>query len=169
MPHIYFVFPTGVIGGKIYSEKGSGVTTLCLPHDPDPVPSNFSSSVHSNLYANIWGAEYQFNFRNIAINDDPPCAVCQVQRSTTIMIPAKRNCPVGWVKEHTGMLLGAWEDEYASDFICLDENPKLELPEGTRSNDDNGRTMYPVRARCGSLPCPPYVNFDYISCVVCSQ
>lgn len=85
------------------------------------------------------------------------------------MIPAKRNCPVGWVKEHTGMLLGAWEDEYASDFICHDENPKLELPEGTRSNDDNGRTMYPVRARCGSLPCPPYVNFDYISCVVCSQ
>lgn len=97
----------------------------------------------------------------------PPCAVCQVQRSTSIMIPAKRNCPVGWVKEYTGMLIGAWEGEYASDYICLDENP--EFLEGTRSHNDNGRTLYPVRARCGSLPCPPYVDYHYISCVVCSQ
>lgn len=167
MTHRYFVFPTGLIAGKIYSEKGSGVNTLCLPHDPDPAPSDFPISIHGGYFSNIWGAEYEFNYRHIAEDDDPPCAVCQVQRSTMLMIPAKRNCPIGWVKEYTGMLLGAWEGEYASDYICLDENP--EFFEGTRSHDDNGRTLYPVRARCGSLPCPPYVNNHYISCVVCSQ
>lgn len=163
----YLIFHKGLIASKHWNEKGSGVNTLCLPHDPDPAPSDFPISIHNGCNANIWGAEYQFNYRNIAINDDPPCAVCQVQRSTTIMIPAKRNCPIGWVKEYTGMLIGAWDNEYASDYICLDENP--EFFEGTRSHDDNGRTLYPVRARCGSLPCPPYVNNHYISCVVCSQ
>lgn len=58
------------------------------------------------------------------------------------MILAKRTCPAGWVKDYTGMLLGAWDHEYASDYICLDENP--EFFEGTRSNDDNGRTLYPI-------------------------
>ncbi|VDI67075.1 Hypothetical predicted protein [Mytilus galloprovincialis] len=158
---------SGLVAGKHYNEQGSGVNTLCLPHDPEPAPSDFPSKLHGGLYARIWGSEYQFNFRNVAINDDVPCAVCQVnQDSTCLMMPAKTKCPVGWHRQYSGVLIGAWSGEYSSEYICMDENP--EFFEGTRSHDDNGRTLYPVRARCGSLPCPPYTDYQYISCVVCS-
>ncbi|CAG2242195.1 unnamed protein product [Mytilus edulis] len=157
----------GLVAGKHFNEQGSGVNTLCLPHDPEPAPSDFPSKLHGGYYSRIWGSEYQFNFRNVAINDDVPCAVCQINHaSTCLMVPAKTTCPVGWHKQYSGVLIGAWSDEYSSEYICMDENP--EFFEGTRSHDDNGRTLYPVRARCGSLPCPPYTEYQYISCVVCS-
>ncbi|XP_071136663.1 uncharacterized protein [Mytilus edulis] len=158
---------SGLVAGKHWNEKGSGVSTLCLPHDPEPTPINFPSKLHGGYYARIWGSEYQFNFRNVAIDDDVPCSVCQVhEASTNLMIPAKTTCPVGWHKQYSGVLIGAWYDEYPSEYICMDENS--EYFEGTRSHNDDGRTLYPVRARCGSLPCPPYSDYHYISCIVCS-
>lgn len=141
---------------------------LCLPHDPDSVPSDFLS-VHTTggLSGRIWGSEYEFTYRSVAIDDDAPCAVCQVQAESVIMVPGKRHCPAGWKTEYVGVLIGTWSTDHPSDYICLDENP--EFFEGTRSHNDNGRTLYPIRATCGSLPCPPYVNDQFISCIVCSQ
>lgn len=45
----------GLVAGKHYNEQGSGVNTLCLPHDPEPAPSDFPSKLHGGLYARIWG------------------------------------------------------------------------------------------------------------------
>lgn len=81
------------------------------------------------------------------------------------MIFVKWNCFIGWVKEYIGMLLGVWEGEYVFDYICFDEN--LEFFEGIRSYDDNGRILYLVCVRCGSLLCLFYVGNYYILCVVC--
>ncbi|XP_062616832.1 uncharacterized protein LOC134278542 [Saccostrea cucullata] len=158
---------SGITGGKAYYQKGSGVTTLCLPHDPEPVPTDFPTRPFSDEEGTLWGSEYQFSFRKIAHDDDVPCAVCQVTSQTTIMIPAKRTCPTGWKKEYSGILIGTNAQDYPSEYICMDENP--DFFEGTRSHDDNGRTLYPIRTVCGSLPCPPYGNHQFVSCVVCSQ
>uniref|UniRef100_A0A8W8LQ93 Uncharacterized protein n=1 Tax=Magallana gigas TaxID=29159 RepID=A0A8W8LQ93_MAGGI len=77
----------GFTSGSQYNEKGNGVNTLCLPHDPENLLTSISVST-GNDYAHLYGAEYQFNIGRIQIDDNVPCAVCQTKRaSSTIMIP----------------------------------------------------------------------------------
>ena len=54
----------------------------------------------------------------------------------------------------------------AKNYVCIDH-----APEGDKAGyeDDGGATLYPVAARCGSLPCPGYINGKRLTCVVCSQ
>ncbi|CAC5379447.1 unnamed protein product [Mytilus coruscus] len=158
---------TGITGGKSYSVIGSGVDMLCLPHDPESAPADFPTSVFDHRAGKIWGSEYQFTYKNIAVDDTVPCAVCKVRAATsTLMIPAKRSCPLNWTLQYKGVIATGNDKEYASDFVCIDENP--EYFEGTRMNNFDGRTLYPISAQCGSLPCPPYKQDQYIACVVCS-
>jgi hypothetical protein len=58
-------------------------------------------------------------------------------------------------------------DYFASDFICVDMNP--EYLEGTRAINADDRLVHPVQARCGSLPCPPYKDKQYVSYAVCAN
>ena len=51
-------------------------------------------------------------------------------------------------------------------FECMDADP--EVIQGGAANLD-GALFYPVEGRCGSLPCPNYVNNREVTCVVCSQ
>ncbi|XP_063406163.1 uncharacterized protein LOC134690120 [Mytilus trossulus] len=79
----------GITGRKSYSVIGSGVDMLCLPHDPESAPSDFPTSVFDHSADKIWGSEYQFTYKNIAVDDTVPCAVCKVRSATaTLMIPA---------------------------------------------------------------------------------
>ena len=78
---------------------------------------------------------------HVSTNDDAPCAVCQVQSTSTLMVSAKRSCPSGWSMEYNG-IAGA-SDEFAFEYICIDENP--EYFEVTRSHNDNGLTLHPVQ------------------------
>ncbi|XP_048750844.2 uncharacterized protein LOC125662611 [Ostrea edulis] len=160
---------TGITGGKMYYIKGSGVTTLCLPHDPD---SLLGALIHIPYDINntpyIFGAEFEMNYKNVARNDDVPCAVCHAQTSTSaVMIPAKLTCPQNWKLQYSGMMSAERSDHFASDFICVDLNP--EYIEGTRARNADGRLIHPAKARCGSLPCPPYKDKQYVSCVVCAN
>ena len=50
-------------------------------------------------------------------------------------------------------------------FVCVDHNAE---PTGSRSDND-GNLFYPVEARCGSLPCLPYVNGRELTCAVCTK
>lgn len=158
----------GITGGKPYHEVGGGVDTLCLPHDPDDAPSDFPTRLESA--AHLYGSEYQFNYRKFAEDDDVPCAVCHVQSSGSVMmIPAKNTCPSGWNLQYHGFLVTDNDDSgwYAFDFVCLHEDSEY-LTEGARQHNQNGHILYPVTAVCGSLPCPPYRNGQYITCVVCT-
>ncbi|XP_052679758.1 short-chain collagen C4-like [Crassostrea angulata] len=156
----------GFTSGSQYNEKGNGVNTLCLPHDPENLLTSISVST-GNDYAHLYGAEYQFNIGRIQIDDNVPCAVCQTKRaSSTIMIPGKRSCPIHWQKQYTGILTANWYDYQESEYLCIDEDP--DYVEGSRRNE-NGRLFYPVKTVCGSLPCPPYENGNLLTCVVCSK
>ncbi|XP_048750851.2 short-chain collagen C4-like [Ostrea edulis] len=158
---------TGITSGKMYNMKGSGVTTLCLPHDPDSLPVSFHSP-DDPYTAFIFGSEFEMNYKNVADNDDVPCAVCHAQTSTSaLMIPAKLTCPQNWKLQYSGFMAAERYDYFASDFICVDLNP--EYIEGTRAVNADGRLIHPVKARCGSLPCPPYKDKQYVSCVVCTN
>lgn len=162
------IFFSGITGGKPFNEVGGGVDTLCLPHDPDDAPRDFPTSLQSA--AHLYGSEYQFSYRKIAWDDDIPCAVCHVESSTSVlMIPAKNMCPSGWNMQYHGFLVTDNDDSgwYAFDFVCLHEDSEY-LTEGARQHDQNGHILYPVTAVCGSLPCPPYRNGQYITCAVCT-
>nr|XP_022305868.1 short-chain collagen C4-like [Crassostrea virginica] len=159
---------TGITGGNAYDNHGGGVNTLCLPHNPDNAPHDFPIRQGSSSY--IYGSEYQFNYRKFALDDDVPCAVCHVNTATSlIMIPAKSTCPAGWTMQYHGFLVS---DANISgfllfDYVCLHNDAEY-LTEGSRQHDQNGHILYPVQAGCGSLPCPPYKNDQYITCVVCT-
>lgn len=102
------------------------------------------------------------------IGDDLPCSVCRSSvQSSVMMIPGKSSCYGGWSMQYKGDLVaGNYANAAASQYICLDEHPET-LTGGQR--DENGKLFYPVKAVCGSLPCPPYQNGRYLSCVVCTK
>ena len=153
----------------MFDQKGNGVTTLCLPHDPEALPADFPTHTDAYPYAAyIFGAEYQFGYKNIDVNDDVPCAVCHAQTSASVlMIPAKRTCPGEWMMQYSGFLSAERYDHTGADYICVALYG--DYFEGTRGVNADGRLIFPVRAKCGSLPCPPYTENQYVSCVVCTK
>ena len=160
---------TGIAGGGAYSESGSGTSYLCLPHDPSFAPSNFPYALDgSGLVAHVWGAEYQFSYGNAKVNDDVPCAAClDTKAVTSMMIPGKSSCPSGWRKQYSGHLCASYyRHPAASEYVCVDDDPQYF--EGRRQNS-NGKLFFPALTVCGSLPCPPYENAKYLTCVVCSK
>ena len=159
---------TGITGGDAYDNIGGGVNTLCLPHNPDAAPHDFPTSVDAVSY--VYGSEYQFKYQNIAQDDDVPCAVCNVDTATSLlMIPAKSTCPTGWNMQYNGYLVSNANraNFHSFDYVCLHNDAEY-LTEGSRQHNMNGHILYPVKAGCGSLPCPPYKHNQYITCVVCT-
>ena len=156
---------TGTAGGADYRGSGASTTVLCLPLDPV-----FGSVTKSQFYAELWGAEYQTHDSSAAHNDkDPVCAVCRVNRPTTIMVPATNRCHDGWTLEYSGYLMGSYPPHPGGhEFVCMDSD--LEDRAGSELNQE-GTLMYFTFARCSgsSLPCPPYVHDKIITCAVCSK
>lgn len=162
----------GVGGGNNYDTHGGGTDLLCLPRDPewDAYTDNMDGT------GKIWGAEFEqnsfFNRENLKTssfaNQDVVCAVCRVKtRSTYMMLPAKRTCPVGWVTEYGGYLMaGHYGHKGQTNWVCMDKAPEVD-PDGYRN--DNGALLYFVQGECGSLPCPNYVNGRELTCVVCTK
>ncbi|XP_060556843.1 uncharacterized protein LOC132717399 [Ruditapes philippinarum] len=158
----------GYTAGKHYKHKGSGANNICLPSDPTWL--NYVDGIQ-NLRASVYGTETDIPsspFFKYAINQqDMPCAVCRSDKSTTLMIPARKNCYPGWTLEYNGYLVGASTTLYfAYEYVCLDKEPDF-LDHGA-SNDDQ-HVFHLVEGHCGSLPCPPYVNGRELACVVCSK
>jgi hypothetical protein len=88
-------------------------------------------------------------------------------RDTTLMIPGRKECYPGWHTEYWGYLMsGSYTDNDASEYVCVDHVP--ETAPGSSANL-NGKLLYFVEARCGSLPCPPYHNGRELACVVCTK
>jgi hypothetical protein len=158
---------TGFAAGGFYNDEASTTNTLCLPHNPDTAPVGLP---YSSSYGRIYGSEYEFNFKNIAQNDDVPCTVCHTTQAVSIMIPAKTSCPSSWTKQYAGFLAseGSYSNQYGADYLCFDGDPEY-MTDGARQHDQDGKLFYPVHSVCGSLPCPPYKNYQNLGCVVCTH
>ncbi|KAK7095079.1 uncharacterized protein [Littorina saxatilis] len=150
---------TGVAGGKHYDQKGSGTNTLCLTRTPQ-----FDNTAKPSYYGNLYGAEYQYIPGHK--NTDVPCSMCLAPQSTTIMVPATLTCPPGWTPHYTGHLVSQYKNYYATEYVCLDGSPE---DDSSGVRNDNGLLFHYVMTRCGSLPCPPYINDKVVTCVVCSK
>jgi len=149
----------GIAGGSSYNH-GGGSEKLCLPHNPQW--GMYRNGFQFKSY--IYGAEYE----NTNLHDhNVPCAVCQTDsRSSQLMIPAWKKCPVTWTKEYSGYLMAQQSKHHASSFDCVDQ--AAETVNGGHRNE-NGALFSKVEAVCGSLPCPNYVKGRELTCVVCTK
>ena len=167
---------SGFAGGPYYTNTGTAANYICLAPDPD---WDHYSDAH-DAGATVYGAEYQlgdegigtqkaaqFDGGNYVYQEDVPCSVCRSSRPTMIMIPGKNQCYNGWTMEYKGYLAaGGLAYTASSEYVCLDNRPETE--QGGHHND-NGALFYFVEGRCGSLPCPPYIDGRELTCVVCTK
>ena len=153
---------SGFAGGGSHDQPGSASDYVCL--SPDPIFIKTSALECGRMY----GAEYESNFWAANSQDeDVPCALCRTTHATTVMIPGTNVCNNGWNRQYYGYLAsGADIHIAASSFVCVDVNPEYRIS-GVGNHD--GKLFYSVLAKCGSLPCPPYINNHPLTCVVCSK
>ncbi|XP_053399622.1 short-chain collagen C4-like isoform X2 [Mercenaria mercenaria] len=157
----------GYIAGKKYNDNGSGSDSVFLPSDP--VWSNYSDGGDGNR-GYVYGTEFDEQGVNIfgytVHQQDVQCAICKTQKSALVMIPARAKCYPGWKEEYSGYLMSAYNSHTGPhNHICVDSDPEF-IPRG--SNNNNEHILYLMEARCGSLPCLPYVEGRELPCVVCS-
>ncbi|XP_052790160.1 short-chain collagen C4-like [Mya arenaria] len=168
---------TRYTAGNFYSQDGAA-DYLCLTSEP--IWGVYDDTLHT-YSAKIYGTEYEFGgegypdggaqfFGKNIQNHDASCAVCITSRRATVMIPGRNQCYPGWTKEYSGYLVsglsGTQGHASSSNYACLDAEAEYE---NSDFENRNGKLMYLVEAVCGSLPCPPYVNYREITCVVCSK
>ena len=152
--------PTGIAGGSYYEGQGGNANRLCLSNQPE-----FDGTViNGDFYGSIYGSEYQYI--SDEDNYDVPCALCEVDEDITAMIPGTKTCPTGWTVQYTGHLTGNRHNHQGSaEYLCMDRDPEA----FGAVSDQNGAVFTYVVAKCGSLPCPPYIPDRVVTCVVCSK
>ena len=161
---------SGTTGGSRFNAEGGGSNYLCLPGDPDYLAFTPGSQSSRTI---LYGTEYQFE-------DNPPpplgdlhdynapCALCYTdERAAKIMIPAKTSCPSSWTREYYGYLMSDYEIHYRTMFECVDVNAEP-IP-GTEASIDGGVMFYFTESSCHGINCPPYVQGQEITCVVCTK
>ncbi|XP_067929603.1 short-chain collagen C4-like [Watersipora subatra] len=159
----------GYAGGSGSDHPGGGANYQCMPLDPE-----FNKFTGSGSWLGSWmaGAEYQSYkygiFATSTHDQNVPCARCYTgSRSATIMVPGKRTCSEGWTKEYEGYLMTSDYRQGPKTFECVDESP--EYIDGEGSNHD-GALFYFVRTQCSrGGQCPPYVDKQELTCVICSK
>ncbi|XP_067668103.1 uncharacterized protein [Haliotis asinina] len=156
----------GYAGGSHYQAKGGPGTTLCLPEAPI-----YEKHTSEGSQSYIYGTEYQTDRETSPLHrlyqDDVPCVVCQSHHKTSaIMVPARNECFPGWHLEYKGYLFGGpTGDSGSSDYVCVDS--EAEAMAGGKANT-NGHLLYMIDAKCGALPCPPYVDGWELTCALCT-
>ena len=144
-------------------DQGGGADYLCMPNNPQY--SNYIPGVQGSSH--VYGVEYEDTITAGNAQHNAPCAVCNVPgKSTTIMIPARLDCPTGWTREYFGYLMTEHKIYRRSTFECVDV--ALEVIPGTRGHHDGGH-LFHVEVVCGSMPCGPYNNYKELTCAVCSK
>ena len=164
----------GYAAGSDYRDNGAAANHICL--SPDPLWGYYTNAKDAD--AKVMGVEYEFYgvtnggdtsafFHKNLHNEDAPCSVCRSPRPTVIMIPGRNQCYSGWTLEYKGYLVaGYYGHASPSEYVCLDDYP--EAMQGGHASQD-GKLMYMVEGRCGSLRCPPYVDGRELTCAVCSK
>ena len=137
----------------------------------NPIYNQYKSGVQDTR-ARIYGAEYRTGtdgdiYPENLHEQDVPCAVCYVRhRASQITISGSNACPAGWRLEYQGYLMAQKYTHYRTMFSCVDEGPDY-ITGGAARKD--GAEFYFVDGKCGSLPCPPYVEGRELTCAVCTR
>ena len=155
----------GSAGVSFSGYKGGGGNYLCMPQDPD-YSFEYRSGVQGDAY--MYGVEYEQPVVGGTYQHNAVCAVClATTRETVLMIPAKTTCPSSWTTEYSGYLVTEGYHTHRTTFECVERNPDS-VP-GSHLHADAGH-FYHIEAHCDtSVPCPPYNDYNELTCVVCTK
>ena len=156
---------SGIVASHYYNNYGGGANYLCLPEND----TEYLNTTFKGNQAILYGTEYESPIiESVKHNDNAPCAVCYTSsKSVQLMIPAKTSCPSSWTAEYVGYLMTApYYQKSNLNYICVDKESESisDTP-----NNIYGATLYHVTAKCSGIPCPPYKEKQYITCVVCTK
>jgi len=172
------VLYTGYVAAAWFGDAGGAANYICVHNQPQKGPNNMPLDQGSS--GRLFGVEYQIEggYLNSGIwstannggaslqNEDAVCVIClnpDARELLTVM--GRLDCPSDMNLEYNGNLASNYFGFSRTEFICLDAAPESR-PGGEA--DLNGGLLYPVQAFCGSLPCPPFGNYDEITCAVCT-
>ena len=157
----------GRAGGTHHLHKGGAANYLCMPDDPNHL--QYQSGVQGRSY--VAGVEYWYlNLPSLSSvnNHNVPCAVCYVaNRSVSLMIPAKTQCPTLWTLEYIGFLMSERFDYHRTMYECVDKDP--ESVPGLNAYSNPRAILYLVEPQCNGLSCPPYDPEKELICAVCTR
>ena len=89
-------------------------------------------------------------------------------RETVLMVPARTSCPTSWTGEYSGYIMSARvSDTGRSSYICVDQ--AYEPAHGSQGQTSGTGHLDHVEVNCNTMPCPPYVNYKELTCVVCTK
>jgi hypothetical protein len=163
---------SGYASGKKHDDTGSGGNTLCLTSAPTWPASGYSDSNEGG--ATIYGIDYRmssYGLKNVTPfnsldKKNAGCAVClDASADLELMLPGSQTCPAGWNAKVQGYLMANGDSKETSSFVCV---------AGTASTlggggGGNGARWYPTEAKCGALPCGPYVAHRETTCAICTK
>jgi len=172
---------SGYAAGRHHNHGGGGSNHLCLPEQPQ-----WKNHTDINAAAGwLYGIEYRtHNIRDTffsgannggstSFHGKPtPCAVCYVpQRSTSVMIPARTQCPAGWTHEYDGYLMSEHSFSvsavvrHSTNYNCVDGAPEVAVGPVLQTQ----AVLVFVKVGCGTLPCSKFNNGWELVCVVCTK
>jgi hypothetical protein len=124
---------------------------------------------YSKYVGLIYGAEYEIydTLFNGLLGHDVPCAVCQVESSSVVMVPVKNTWFKIFVKEYQGYLMTGYPAHTtASEYVCVDG--EADPANKSLFHNKGGKLFYFVWAKCGAIKGPPFKEDDDLTRVVCS-
>ncbi|KAJ8046077.1 hypothetical protein HOLleu_09252 [Holothuria leucospilota] len=162
----------GIVGGKHFTQKGSGTNYLCLHSNPTFDRPQAGRNYGAYIYGTEFEAGSYAGLPQLSQEAEVACSVClATSKHDVLMIPGVNSCPQGqgWREEYHGYLTAMHYTYSATEYICMDHEAEG-IPRTGHDNDPS--LLYVVEGVCGSsgggLPCPPYVDGYEITCVVCS-
>ena len=157
----------GVTTGGSHNFSGGGANYVCLSKSPE-----YHTTQPTPLFSPLQSAKYKGVTSNADAEDQAAvCAVCYTSiRSAKLMIPGKKNCPNNWTKEYSGYLMADfYGHKHNSVFECIDEDMEG-ISSKSNQNEGAANLYHVVASSCtSSIPCPPYLKYIPITCVVCTK
>ncbi|WAQ98034.1 hypothetical protein MAR_022407 [Mya arenaria] len=154
----------GYVASGDHTHAGGSGEFICLPEDPihgDDITGGYRSL--------IVGTEYETGGTSKwadVVDHDVPCVTCYTPSSNVLMVPGRNQCYEGWNLEYSGYLMSSYYNHASpKNYLCVNDYPE-NLDSGYGS--ENGALLYFVAARCGSLPCDPYIDNGELTCAVCT-
>ena len=175
----------GRVAASHYTDKGGGSNYLCLPDHPLYTnPANISEDQTAHLYPvkygklmkifNRFGPELlrkfppsvREKFTRTLDFKDVPCAVCQVDGATSVlMIPANNVCPRRWSRQYHGYLMSQKHDYGKTEFICVD----IEARGIPNTQNSNGNAfLHLTEFKCSGPSCKGFFRNQALPCTVCT-
>ena len=166
--------PTGVsspvyAGWMLGPHNGHGggpVEYQCADETPEWSPYARSSDSNGHLFYSVEFENTGHTQMDALVNREVRCAVCEVQASTSLMIPAQTSCPAGWTKQYQGVLAGGYFTHSAqTKVVCMDDNPESW---NSATNHDQGRIFSAEIERNSGVPAAYLQDYEP-ACVVCTR